>query len=80
MRTCRTATTIKPHPKKEHTVYNYQSEATQFLNDYLDKHPEEAEQRLKNRHILWDVELNPEDEANFAAAAVPKKPYAYQPD
>ena len=61
-------------------MYNYKSEATQFLNDYLEKHPEEAERRLKNRGLLWDVELNPEDEANFAAAKLPKKPYAYQPD
>lgn len=61
-------------------MYNYKSEATQFLEEYLDKNPQEAEQRLKNRALLWDVELNPEEQANFAAAALPKKPYAYQPD
>ena len=61
-------------------MYDYQSEATQFLNDYLEKNPEEAKRRLENRGLLWDVELNPEDEANFAAAKLPKKPYAYQPD
>ena len=61
-------------------MYDYQSEATQFINDYLEKHPEEAKRRLENRGLLWDVELNPEDEANFAAAKLPKKPYAYQPD
>ena len=61
-------------------MYDYQSDATQFINDYLKKHPKEAEQRLKNRSLLWDVELNPEDQADFEAAALPKKPYAYQPD
>ena len=61
-------------------MYDYQSDATQFINDYLKKHPTEAEQRLKNRSLLWDVELNPEDQADFEAAALPKKPYAYQPD
>lgn len=61
-------------------MYNYKSEATQFLEEYLNKNPQEAEQRLKNRALLWDVELNPEEQANFAAAALPKKPYAYQPD
>lgn len=61
-------------------MYNYQSETTQFLNDYLQQHPEEAEQRLKNRHLLWDVELDPEEQAAFAAAKLPKKPYAYQTD
>ena len=61
-------------------MYDYQSEAAQFLNDYLEKNPEEAKRRLENRGLQWDVELNPEDEANFAAAKLPKKPYAYQPD
>lgn len=58
----------------------YQSDATQFLNQYLEQHPEEAEQRLKNRGLLWDVTLNPEEEAGFEAAKLPKKPYAYQSD
>lgn len=61
-------------------MYDYQSDATKFLNNYLKQHPEEAEQRLKNRSLLWDVELNPEEQAGFAAAKLPKKPYAYQPD
>lgn len=58
----------------------YQSDITRFLNEYLQQHPEEAAQRLKNRGLLWDVELNPEEQANFEAAKLPKKPYAYQPD
>lgn len=61
-------------------MYNYQSDTTQFLNDYLEKHPEEAEQRLKNRGLLWDVQLNPEEQADFAAATVAKKPYTYYQD
>lgn len=61
-------------------MYDYQSDATKFLNQYLEQHPEEAEQRLKNRGLLWDVELNPEEQQAFAAAKLPKKPYAYQPD
>ncbi len=60
--------------------YNYQSEATQFLNQFLEQHPEEAEQRLKNRNLLWDVELKEEEQQGFEAAKLPKKPYAYQPD
>lgn len=61
-------------------MYHYQSEATQFLNDYLEKHPEEAQRRLEHRGLLWDVTLNPEDEANFQAASLPRKPYFYQAD
>lgn len=59
-------------------MYDYQSDATKFIDEYLEKHPQEADQRMKNRNLLWDVELNPEDEAGFEAAALPKPPYAYQ--
>ena len=48
----------------------YQSDTTKFLNDYLQQHPEEAERRLKNRALLWDVELNAEEQEAFKAAAV----------
>ncbi|MDO4998285.1 MAG: DUF3460 family protein [Neisseria sp.] len=61
-------------------MYHYKSEATEFLNDYLEKHPEEAEQRLKNRSLLWDGKTTPEELAAFEASKLPKKPYAYQPD
>jgi hypothetical protein len=61
-------------------MYQYQSDTTQFLNQYLQENPEVAAERLDNRAILWDVELSPEEQADFAAAALPKKPYAYQPD
>ena len=50
----------------------YQSDTTKFLNDYLQQHPEEAERRLKNRALLWDVELNAEEQESFKAAAVAK--------
>lgn len=61
-------------------MYQYQSDTTQFLNQYLQENPAVAAERLENRAILWDVELKPEEQADFAAAALPKKPYAYQPD
>ena len=38
---------------------------------------EEQERRLQNRGLLWDVELNPEEQADFAAGKVAKKPYTY---
>lgn len=61
-------------------MYDYQSETTQFLNKYIEEHPEEIQQRLKNRGLLWDVQLDAEAEAGYEAAKLPKKPYAYQPD
>ena len=58
-------------------MYNYQSDATQFLHKYIEEHPEEQERRLQNRGLLWDVELNPEEQADFAAGKVAKKTYTY---
>jgi len=63
--------------ERSDTMYDYQSDATKFLNEYIEKHPEEAERRLKNRDLLWDVELKAEEQAAFAAASVAKKPYTY---
>ena len=61
-------------------MYNYQSEATQFLNEFIAQHPKEAEQRLKNRQLLWDVELNADEQQAFAESRIAKKPYTYQAD
>ena len=40
-------------------MYHYKSEATQFLDKLMSDHPELEAQRLENRHLLWDVTLNP---------------------
>lgn len=61
-------------------MYHYQSEATQFLNRLIEEKPELAQERLKNRGLLWDVELNPEEQKNFESAKVAKNPYPYSQD
>lgn len=61
-------------------MYHYQSEATQFLNRLIEEKPELEQQRLENRGLLWDVELNLEEQENFEAAKVAKKPYTYYQD
>ncbi|ASK28213.1 DUF3460 family protein [Neisseria chenwenguii] len=61
-------------------MYDYQSDATKFLNKLLEERPELAQQRLDNRNLLWDVTLKPEEEAGFEAAKVAKKPYTYYQD
>lgn len=58
-------------------MYNYQSDTTKFLNEYLAQNPETEQSRLQHRNLLWDVELSPEDEKNFAAARILKKAYPY---
>ena len=67
----------QPH-SAEQTMYNYQSEFTQFMNDYLEKNPEVAAGRLTNRAKLWDVTLKDEEQSNFEAADLPKPAYTYQ--
>lgn len=59
-------------------MYHYQSDFTQFMNDYLQKNPQEAKQRLENRAILWDVQLSPKEQKEFQAASVQRGSYAYQ--
>ena len=54
-------------------MYNYQSDTTKFLNEFLTQNPEIEQSRLQHRNLLWDVELNPEDEKNFASARILKK-------
>ena len=61
-------------------MYHYQSDATQFLNRLIEEKPELEQQRLENRGLLWDVELSPEEQENFEAAKVEKKPYTYYQD
>ena len=41
-------------------MYDYQSEATKFLNNYIEEHPEEAQQRLVNRNVENWVRRFPE--------------------
>ena len=61
-------------------MYNYQSDTTQFLNEFIKEHPQEAERRLQNRNLLWDVELNADEQKAFAESRIAKKPYTYQAD
>lgn len=61
-------------------MYHYKSDATQFLDQLIKDRPELEQQRLDSRHLLWDVTLNPEEQAGFEAAKVAKKPYTYYQD
>ena len=59
-------------------MYNYQSDTTQFLNEFIEQYPEEAEQRLKNRHLLWVVGLNANEHKAFASARIATHPPTYR--
>lgn len=58
----------------------YQSEFTQFMNDFLAKNPQVESERRELRLTWWDRKLDLEDLRRWNASNVPQKPYVYQPD
>ncbi len=57
----------------------YESEATRFLRDLLDQHPELKTLRARNRATWWDKPQDLETQAERDAARVPPSSYAYFP-
>lgn len=57
-------------------MYHYKSEATQFL----DIPQQMAVFKALCFQLLWDVELDPQEQKEFEAAKVAKKPYTYYQD
>jgi hypothetical protein len=55
----------------------YVSEATNFIRDFLDKHPEVVEKQKKHRATWWDRPQKLADNEALEASKVPKKPYEY---
>jgi hypothetical protein len=58
----------------------YQSDFTQFMNDYLQQHPEVENQRRELRLTWWDRKVDLDDQKRWKASQVRQKPYVYQPD
>lgn len=58
----------------------YQSEFTQFIDQWLDQHPEQREEQKKGRALWWDKPQDLETQKIYQAATVEQKPYPYQPD
>lgn len=57
---------------------HYASDATQFIDQLKNTQPQlEAEQR-QGRALLWDKQVDRENQAQFKAARVAQKPYVYQ--
>jgi hypothetical protein len=57
----------------------YESEATRFLRDLLDKHPELRELRARNRATWWDRPQEADLQRERDAARLPQGPYVYFP-
>jgi hypothetical protein len=58
---------------------SYESEATRFLRDLLDKHPELRELRARNRATWWDRPQESELQRERDSAKVPQGAYVYFP-
>jgi Protein of unknown function (DUF3460) len=57
----------------------YESEATRFLRDLLDSHPELKAQRARHRATWWDKPQDPETQQERDEARVTPGSYAYFP-
>ncbi|WP_155194636.1 DUF3460 family protein [Orrella sp. JC864] len=58
----------------------YQSEITQFLQEYKAQHPDVEQRQREGRARLWDKNIDPELQEGYRAARVPQRPYVYQND
>lgn len=56
---------------------NYESEATQFIRDFLRKHPEVVDKQRENRATWWDRPQDLKEREKLLEAGVPKKSYEY---
>ncbi len=59
---------------------HYESEITQFLNQYKREHADTEQRQREGRALLWDKNLDPELLENYRAGRVCQRPYVYQTD
>ena len=57
---------------------DYQSDATQFINQLKATKPELDKQQQAGRALLWDKNVDRSAWDDFDAAEVAQKPYVYQ--
>jgi len=70
-----------PERKPDMSIFrrpDYTSDTTQFIAQLKTQRPElEAEQR-QGRALLWDKQVNRNEQSQFKDARVAQKPYVYQ--
>ena len=57
---------------------HYTSDATQFIDQLKASRPELEHGQLEGRALLWDQQIEREQQAQARAAQVPQQPYVYQ--
>jgi len=56
----------------------YESEHTQFMREWMDKHPEETAVQQSGRALWWDkAPLSLEERQRLQESKVPQKAYTY---
>ena len=55
----------------------YVSEITQFLDKFLDEHPEVIDEQSRGWHIFWDRDVDLGELKKAGEDSVPAKPYYY---
>ncbi|MBT9514029.1 MAG: DUF3460 family protein [Acidovorax sp.] len=57
---------------------DYQSDATQFINQLKASRPELDQQQQAGRALLWDKNVDRKVWGEYRDGQVPQKPYVYQ--
>jgi len=57
---------------------DYQSDATQFINQLKTAKPDLEARQRQGRELLWDKNVDRQAWEGFKAARVAQKPYVYQ--
>ena len=57
---------------------DYQSEATQFINQLKTAKPDLEARQRQGRELLWDKNVDRQAQADYQAARVAQQPYVYQ--
>lgn len=55
----------------------YTSEFTQFMNAWLEQHPEQIEERQAGRALWWDKPQDPGVQQAQRESKIAQKPYPY---
>ncbi len=56
----------------------YESEHTKFMREWLEKHPEQRDEKLRGRNLWWDKDARSMDEMKRAnESKVAQKAYVY---
>ncbi|MCU0774142.1 MAG: DUF3460 family protein [Ideonella sp.] len=56
----------------------YKSDVTQFIDELKARRPTLEQEQKAGRALLWDRDLDADQQAEYEAARVPQQPYVYQ--